>query len=170
VGKTKQRITTLFKYMKTKTLVLSLLAMTGVFLNTPLHAGDSPALMEPVKSVLDHYLSIQVELTKDSVKGVEEHANAIAKAVRGDEMKMLSPDVAKQAETLAKAKDLKATREAFKPLSASLVKYLADNKAGKGTYHEAYCPMAKASWLQTEKEVRNPYYGKEMLTCGTLKN
>jgi hypothetical protein len=131
---------------------------------------DESALMEPVKSVLDHYLEIQSGLAKDSVKGVDEHANAIAKAVKGDEMKMLPPDVAKQADTLAQAKDLKAAREAFKPLSASLVKYLADNKAGKGVYHEAYCPMAKASWLQTEKEVKNPYYGKSMLDCGTLKN
>jgi Cu(I)/Ag(I) efflux system membrane fusion protein len=131
--------------------------------------GDD-ALMEPVKSVLDHYLAIQKELAKDSIKGVGEHAAAISKAVKGDEMKMLSPDVAKQADTLAQAKDIKKAREAFKPLSTSLVKYLADNKAGKGTYHEAYCPMAKASWLQTEKEVRNPYYGKSMLDCGELKN
>ena len=128
------------------------------------------ALMEPVKSVLDHYLAIQKDLAKDSMKGVDEHANAIGKAVKSDDMKMLSPDVAAQAETLAKAKDLKAARQAFKPLSASLVKYVADNKAGKGVYHEAYCPMARASWLQTEKEVRNPYYGKSMLDCGTLKN
>jgi len=127
-------------------------------------------LMEPVKSVLDHYLKIQTELAKDSLKGVDEHAGAIAKAVKGDDMKMLSPDVAKEAETLAQAKDLKAARQAFKPLSASLVKYLADNKAGKGTYHEAYCPMVKASWLQTEKTIKNPYMGKEMLTCGELKN
>ena len=128
------------------------------------------ALMEPVKSVLDNYLAIQKELTKDSIKGVDQHAAAISKAVKGDDMKMLPPDVAAEADTLAKAKDIKAAREAFKPLSTSLVKYLADNKAGKGTYHEAYCPMAKASWLQTEKEVRNPYYGKEMLDCGELKN
>ena len=132
--------------------------------------ADEPALMEPVKSVLDHYLMIQTELAKDSVKGVDEHANAIAKAVNGDDMKMLSPVVAKQAETLAKAKDLKAARAAFKPLSASLVKYLADNKAGKGTYHEVYCPMAKASWLQEGTDIKNPYMGKEMLTCGSLKN
>jgi len=128
------------------------------------------ALMEPVKSVLDNYLAIQKELTKDSIKAVDQYAAAISKAVKGDDMKMLSPDVAKQADTLAAAKDIKAAREAFKHLSASLVKYLADNKAGKGTYHEAYCPMAKASWLQTEKEVRNPYYGKSMLDCGELKN
>lgn len=129
-----------------------------------------PALMQPVKSVLEHYLMIQSGLAMDSIKGLDEHANAIAKAVTSDGMKMLSPDVAKQAETLAKAKDLKTAREAFKPLSNSLIKYLAANKAGKGTYHEAFCPMAKASWLQTEKDIKNPYMGKEMLTCGVLKN
>jgi hypothetical protein len=128
------------------------------------------ALMEPVKSVLDHYLAIQKELTKDSIKGVEEHANAIAKAVKGDDMKMLPPEVAKEAEALAKAKDLKTAREADKLLSASLVKYLADNKAGRGVYHEVYCPMAKASWLQTDKTVKNPYMGKAMPDCGELKN
>lgn len=133
-------------------------------------AKTDNALMEPVKTVLNHYLAIQKELTKDSMNGVIEHATAIAKAVKGDNKKMLPSDVAQQAETLAGAKDIKKAREAFKPLSASLVKYLADNKAGKGTYHEAYCPMAKASWLQTEKEVRNPYYGKSMLECGELKN
>jgi len=128
------------------------------------------ALMEPVKSVYDHYLAIQKELAKDSIKGVDEHASAIAKAVKGDDMKMLPADVATQAETLARAKDLKGAREADKPLSASLIKYLADNKAGKGMYHEAYCPMAKASWLQTDKAIKNPYMGKAMLTCGELKN
>src|SRR5258705_9144931 len=126
--------------------------------------------MEPVKSVLDHYLKIQGELAKDSIKGVDEHAAAIAKAVKGDDRKMLSPDVAKQADTLAQTKDLKTARAAFKPLSASLVKYLADNKAGKGTYHEVYCPMVKANWLQKGTDIKNPYMGSEMLTCGTLKN
>src|SRR5213592_2882976 len=144
-----------------KMILTTVIAVTfSLFLSASARAAENPALMEPVKSVLDHYLMIQTELAKDSVKGLDEHANAIAKAVKGDEMKMLSPDVAKQAETLAKAKDLKAARAAFKPLSTSLVKYLADNKAGKGTYHEAYCPMVKASWLQTNKDITNPYMGK----------
>src|SRR5579859_1904819 len=132
--------------------------------------SNDSALMEPVKSVLDHYLEIQSDLAKDSLKGVDEQAQAIAKAVNGDDMKMLPRDIAKQADTLAQAKDLKAAREAFKPLSASLVKYLADNKAGQGAYHEVYCPMAKASWLQTGKAIKNPYMGKAMLSCGELKN
>jgi len=131
---------------------------------------DEPALMQPVKSVFDHYLKIQAELCKDSLKGINEQGSAIAQAVRTDGMKMLSNEVAKEADALAKAKDIGAAREAFKPLSASLIKYLADNKAGRGDYHEVYCPMAKASWLQSEKDVRNPYMGKDMLTCGEFKN
>jgi uncharacterized protein DUF3347 len=127
-------------------------------------------MMAPVKSVYDNYLAIQKELAKDSLKGVDEHASAIAKAVREDNMKMLPMGVAKEADALAKSKDLKTARDAFKPLSASLIKYLADKKAGKGVYREAYCPMANASWLQTEKDVKNPYYGKSMLDCGSFKN
>lgn len=160
----------IIKHMKLTSLALTLVAAVGLLSSNTVRAADDSALMEPVKSVLDHYLKIQTELTKDSIKGVDEHAGAIAKAVKGDDMKMLSPDVAKQAEKLAQATDLKTAREAFKPLSKSLIKYLADNKAGVGTYHEAYCPMVKASWLQTGKEIKNPYMGKEMLTCGELKN
>jgi hypothetical protein len=153
--------------MKTLTTVFAV--TLGLLFSIGVRAAENPALMEPVKSVYDHYLKIQSELAKDSTKGVDEHAKAIAKAVRGDDMKMLSPEVAKQADTLATAKNIKAAREAFKPLSASLIKYLADNKA-KGTYREAYCPMAKASWLQTEKQIKNPYFGKGMLDCGDFKN
>jgi len=131
---------------------------------------EESALMQPVKSVYESYLKIQAELVNDSLKGVADNATAIAKAVRGDEMKMLPSNVATQADALAQAKDLKTAREAFKPLSTSLIKYLADNKAGKGVYHEAYCPMVKASWLQPGKDIKNPYMGKAMPGCGELKN
>lgn len=155
--------------MKSKAFTTVLAITVGLFFATALRAAENPALMEPVKSVYDHYLKIQTELAKDSTKGVDEHAKAMAKAVRGDEMKMLAPEIAKQADALAAAKSIKAAREAFKPLSTSLAKYLADHKV-KGTYREAYCPMAKASWIQTEKQIKNPYFGKEMLDCGEFKN
>jgi hypothetical protein len=156
--------------MKTKIITTLLLAALGLLSSNVLRAADPAALMQPVKLVYDQYLKIQEELAKDSLKGVVEHAATIAKAVRGDEMKMLPLDVAKQADALAGAKNLKAVREAFKPLSASLIKYLAEQKFPQGTYHEAYCPMVKASWLQSDKDIRNPYMGKAMLTCGEFKN
>lgn len=130
--------------------------------------SESPALMQPVKSVYAHYLKIQNSLAEDSLKGVADEAMAIAKAVTGDSMKMLPGEVAKQADALAAAKDLKAARAAFKPLSDSLIKYLADHKV-KGAYVEVYCPMAKASWLQADKNVKNPYMGSDMSSCGEVK-
>jgi Cu(I)/Ag(I) efflux system membrane fusion protein len=158
------------KRMKSAACFLVSMALAATALPTfGAEKKGEDALAAPVKEVYGHYIAIQKELAKDSMKGVDEHANAISTAAKGD-ANALSPTVAKQAEALAKAKDIKTARQAFKPLSDSLIKYLADNKAGKGVYHEAYCPMAKAGWLQTEKEVRNPYYGKSMLDCGTLKN
>jgi hypothetical protein len=156
--------------MNMKTLIAISGAVFGLFVNPAVRGADSAALMEPVTSVYDHYVKVQTALASDSVKGVDEHASAIAKAVRADEMKMLPAEVAQEADRLAKSKDLKSARDAFKPLSDSLIKYLVDSKVANGTYHEVYCPMAKASWLQTEKSIKNPYMGKSMLTCGEFKN
>ena len=155
--------------MKIKTMSMLLAAAASLLLNVNTHAADSPALMQPVKSVYDHYLKIQTDLANDSLKGVSEEADSIAKAIQGDSMKMLPETVAKQAEVLAKASDLKSARAAFKPLSDSLIKYLADHRV-KNAYVEVYCPMAKASWLQVGKDVSNPYLGQEMPTCGEIKN
>ena len=155
--------------MKIKTMSILLTAAASLLLNVNTHAGDSPALMQPVKSVYDHYLKIQTDLADDSLKGVSDEATAIAKAIQGDEMKMLPAVVGTEAEAVAKASDLKSARAAFKPLSDSLIKYLAAHHA-KDAYIEVYCPMAKASWLQADKNVNNPYLGQKMPTCGEIKN
>ena len=133
------------------------------------NADESGALMEPVKSVLDNYLKIQDALAKDSTDGVSSNASAIATAVRGDSMKMLSAQVAEQADALTKAKDIASAREAFKPLSKSLVQYLNDNNV-TGTYTQVYCPMAKASWLQQGGKIENPYMSGSMHSCGEIQN
>ena len=38
-----------------------------------------------------------------------------------------------------------------------------------GEVYLEYCPMAKASWLSSEKEISNPYLGNKMLKCGSVK-
>lgn len=156
--------------MRTKTVATILLAAVGLLFTPVLRAGDNPALTEPAKSVFDHYLKIQASLAGDSLSGVAENAGTIAKAVQGDSTKTLPETVATQADALAKASNLESARAAFKPLSQSLIKYLTDHKVPAGTYHEAYCPMARASWLQSDTSIKNPYFGQAMLTCGVIKN
>jgi Cu(I)/Ag(I) efflux system membrane fusion protein len=155
--------------MNIKAACVGLIAAASLFA-TAAGAADSPALSGPAKSVFDRYLKIQAELARDSLAGVKDQANAIAKTVRADDTKKLPAALANQADALAKTGDLAGARQAFKALSGSLIKYLADNKAPKGTYYEVYCPMADASWLQANKKVQNPYMGKAMPDCGVVKD
>jgi Cu(I)/Ag(I) efflux system membrane fusion protein len=132
-------------------------------------ASTRAVFMQPVQSVFDNYISIQGELAQDSIAGLSKTGTAMAKAIRDDSMQMLSPKVAEQAEALAQAKDLEAARAAYKSLSELLIKYAKSQKLPAGSYYEAYCPMAKASWLQTDKTILNPYMGKGMIHCGVIK-
>lgn len=130
------------------------------------HAAKEPSAA--VTSALEQYGKIQAVLAGDTLDGVADAARAISKTVTGDANKTLPAEVATQADTLANAKDLEAARAAFKPLGATLSKYLAEQKIQTGHYYELLCPMAKAGWLQTDKAVKNPYFGKSMLACGKI--
>lgn len=142
-------------------------AQTAVATND---AAPRAVLSQPAQSVFDKYIKAQTTLAQDSLQGISEAASAITETIQGDSTKTFPPQVAEQAGALAKAKNLESAREAFKPLSESLIQYLKANKVPTGTYYEVYCEMAKAGWLQTDKTVRNPYFGRSMLRCGKIKS
>ena len=133
-------------------------------------AAVKPVFKPPVQSVFDNYLKVQGALVQDSLEGVSGAGTAMAEAIKDDAKHALPAKVAEQAEALGKVKDLEAARAAFKSLSDSLIDFVKGQKAAAGTYRVAYCPMAKASWLQTGKTVMNPYMGKSMPHCGQLKS
>ena len=72
------------------------------------------------------------------------------------------------AERISTAKDLVKQREYFATFSqdfyslAQIVK-LSDNPV----FHQ-YCPMKKMYWLSNESNIKNPYYGNAMLSCGQV--
>jgi hypothetical protein len=133
-------------------------------------AAAKPAFKAPVQTVFDNYMKVQLALAQDELTGVADAGRSMAKAVQGDPEKSLPSGVAQQSEALTEAKDLAAAREAFKSLSESLIAFTKGQKGAAETYRVAYCPMAKASWLQTGATVLNPYMGKAMMHCGQLKS
>ncbi|RFZ92442.1 DUF3347 domain-containing protein [Mucilaginibacter conchicola] len=60
-------------------------------------------------------------------------------------------------------------REHFQSLSNNMYSLLAALKLNGTTLYQQYCPMKKAAWLSESEDIRNPYYGNEMLECGTVK-
>lgn len=67
---------------------------------------------------------------------------------------------------LARSETIAAARKEFETMSERALKLAA----GQAGYYHVNCPMLKKDWVQTSKEVSNPYGGKEMLTCGAVKS
>jgi hypothetical protein len=72
----------------------------------------------------------------------------------------------------ANAGNIKHQREHFDMLSKDLYDLVKMSAAGEKIYVD-YCPMYNnnkgATWLSETKEIKNPYLGKEMDTCGSVK-
>jgi Cu(I)/Ag(I) efflux system membrane fusion protein len=72
---------------------------------------------------------------------------------------------------LAPAGDLAEARRSFLPFSTSVVEFLrVARQQDPGTRLKIYrCPMAPKPgfWMQLDGPLRNPYFGKEMLDCGS---
>ena len=111
------------------------------------------------------YLHIQVALANDSTAGVAEAARTIAAEAAG--MGEQAAAIGAAAEALAATTDLQSAREAFGPLSDALIVY--GREVGFGEMRLAYCPMVDKEWLQATSEIRNPFYGSMMLTCGEFR-
>jgi uncharacterized protein DUF3347 len=146
--------------MRKTGLVLALLVVTA--LGIQLHASDA------MKAIVGSYLEIQNQLVSDKISGVKAPAkNITTQAARmGD----AGRDIAKAATALEQAADIKAAREAFGPLSEAVIAAAkAEGWKDISDVKVAYCPMVKHSWLQKEDQIRNPYYGASMSTCGEFQ-
>lgn len=78
-------------------------------------------------------------------------------------------EASQTAGALKDAKDLPAARLAFGELSRHIVGALHAEPTLRRRRYVYKCPMVKegyAFWVQTTKEVSNPYMGKKMLRCG----
>ena len=93
-------------------------------------------------------------------------------AAHNDWMTYLTPIQSSLKEILASS-DIGAQRKAFSNLSDNLYKSIkAFGLGGKEAFYE-FCPMAfdnkGAYWLSDVDQIRNPYFGDEMLTCGSVQ-
>jgi len=59
-------------------------------------------------------------------------------------------------------------REHFESLSKYMYSLLSGLKLNSTTVYQQYCPMKKAAWLSESEDIRNPYYGDDMLECGKV--
>jgi hypothetical protein len=110
---------------------------------------QAASLSDNDKQFLAAYEKVRSALADDDLGG--------AKAAAGN----LGDDGA----ALAKSASLKEARIAFEKLSDKAKQLVA----GQPGYYVVNCPMLKKDWVQTSEKIGNPYYGKEMASCGEIK-
>lgn len=68
--------------------------------------------------------------------------------------------------------DIEQLRKTFQTVSTTMIEMANTFKPLGETIYVLHCPMADnnkgADWLSSEKEIRNPYFGSSMLTCGEV--
>lgn len=155
-----------FSMLKTIAVTLSGLLIAAVAL-----AAQAPAKTstDALRAIVKSYLEVHALLAQDKFGEVKGPAGTLA-----SQAVALGKDgaaLAKSATALSSAKDIKSARDAFGQLSDTLIERVkADGTIDLASdLKVGYCPMIHKSWIQREDQVRNPYYGAAMLTCGYVK-
>jgi len=133
-----------------------------------------------VKEVLQAYLDLKNALAADKSKEAATSGEKMISALNAFPVSSLSSaQQAEVTEIVANAKEnaehigenagnIKHQREHFQDLSKDMYDLLKQVGTSQTVYKDS-CPMVKAIWISEKKEIVNPYYGKDMLTCGKIQ-
>lgn len=138
----------------------------------------------PVNGILHIYLHIKNALVNNDDKAAASAGNEMVKVLNDFDNSILRDDEREQFEDIAddmkenaehigaNAGNIRHQREHFDMLSKDMYDLVKKFAAGEKIYVD-YCPMYNdnkgATWLSETKEIKNPYFGKDMNTCGSLK-
>jgi hypothetical protein len=115
---------------------------------------------------------VKAEATETTESLSKVDMKLVTGAAHNDWMNYLTPMQASLKEMQAST-DIEAQRKSFSALSDNLYKSIkAFGLGGKQAFYE-FCPMAFNNeggyWLSDQEQIRNPYFGDKMLTCGSVK-
>ena len=121
------------------------------------------------EDILIKYVNLKNALVKSDEKLTQINAADLQKSLADFEGCEPTAEVAAK---IASSGNLVDQRKGFTILSSDLIALMKSAEIEKGVIFVQHCPMANkgdgGDWLSTEKEIRNPYYGKEMLECGRV--
>ena len=141
--------------------------------------------VSPIEGTVSEYINLKNALTRDDDKDAALAGNSLVKALALIDKSAMPTEQAKvftdvfddakeHAEHIgSNAGNIKHQREHFETLSGEIYDLVkAGNNTGQKLYYDN-CPMYNdgkgGNWISETKQIQNPYLGKEMLTCGVVK-
>lgn len=125
---------------------------------------------ETANKVYRAYLKIKSALVNTDAKAVQQAAKELESLLEDDDdVKNLKATT----RLVSVTKGIRKQRDFFVTLTSEIEKLIRKQKITSGEIFKQFCPMAFDNkggyWLSDSKEVRNPYFGNQMLKCGAVK-
>ena len=125
---------------------------------------------DKLNAVYQHYIHLTTALVNGDIAEAKVAATAIelgSKALSNGSV------LTALASKIAAAADIEVQRTLLAELSNDFISRIKQSGLTSGELYVEYCPMALndkgASWLSNQKDIKNPYFGESMLTCGEVK-
>lgn len=134
----------------------------------------------PLSKVYESYFNLKNALVNSNGASASTNAKSLLDEINAVKMENMEMDVhmawmkiltsiKEDTEHIADTKDVSHQRDHFMSLSKNLYEVMKLSKQQSPTYYQ-FCPMANdgkgANWLSKDSEIKNPYYGSQMLSCG----
>lgn len=140
---------------------------------------------EQLFSLTTAYLTLKDALVATNGEEAKEAAHQLLSSLKKVDMSLVEGEAhlywmeqesALQAHSkkISELNEVEEQREQFNFVSQTLIKTIKVFGIPDNKLFIEHCPMAfdnkGADWLSREKEIRNPYFGDKMLTCGVVKD
>lgn len=136
-------------------------------------ASETPAAKvafkdEETTQVFNTYLALKDALVETDGAKVSVEAKKLEALLADEKHNSIKAEVQK----IAESTDPAIQREAFDELSEQMIALAKNSELTSGNLFLQHCPMANgnkgANWLSLSEEIRNPYFGDKMMTCGSV--
>ena len=136
--------------------------------------------LSALQVIYNNYFELKDALVNSNSELATTKASTLASSIEKVKMSQLQKDVhtvwmkvvdkiKANAKNIASNKDLAKQRSEFSSLSNNIYSLMKVSNLDTAVYYQ-FCPMANdgkgANWLSKESQVKNPYYGSKMLSCG----
>ena len=126
---------------------------------------------DQINAAYKDYTSLKGALVASDPSAAQRAASSLSNSLKGIQGCQNTAGIATRISSTAKLDEQRAN---FTLLSADFIPLMKHADVQQGSLYVQFCPMANSHkggyWISSGKEIKNPYYGDEMLNCGEVKD
>lgn len=157
---------------------------SAVVVETPRFESVAAPFRTQVEELLGEYMKLKNALVSSNTEEAKAAANEVLRVAKAMPIATLTTDekafaeehtaeVVSSAEKIARASAIEGQRENLELLSEAVFSMAKAYGAADSELYYQHCPMANNNrggyWLSSDKDIKNPYFGDKMMTCGSTE-